>query len=121
MRTLLARAFRKAAAIVGPPSSQIDVTDSYVTWLCFANAGMLDRGNLYLVTLSAACPATPRSSKFALSVASPPICLLITRESTGSATSLLQNRRRPRARRRVTSAFLRLQELGLAQHSRFQR
>jgi hypothetical protein len=49
MRTLLARALRKAASIVGPSSSQIDITDEYVKWLCFANAGMLDRGNLYLI------------------------------------------------------------------------
>jgi Methyltransferase domain len=49
MRTLLARALRKAASIIGPASSQIDITDDYVKWLCFANAGMLDRGNLYLI------------------------------------------------------------------------
>ena len=49
MRTLLAKALRKAAAIIGPKSSQIDITDDYVKWLCFANAGMLDRGNLYLI------------------------------------------------------------------------
>src|SRR6266700_7742100 len=49
MRTLLARSLRKAASIVGPASSQIDITDTYVTWLCYANAGMFDRGNLYLI------------------------------------------------------------------------
>src|SRR5438477_11038682 len=49
MRTLLARALRKAASLIGPASSQIDITDDYVKWLCFANAGMLDRGNLYLI------------------------------------------------------------------------
>jgi hypothetical protein len=46
MRTLLARALRKAASIVGPASSQIDITDDRVKWLCFANAGMFDRGSL---------------------------------------------------------------------------
>ncbi|QQS49022.1 MAG: class I SAM-dependent methyltransferase [Acidobacteriota bacterium] len=25
----------------------IDISDDYINWLCFANAGMLDRGNLY--------------------------------------------------------------------------
>src|ERR1051326_5368411 len=48
MRRLMARALRKAASAIGPPS-QIDITDDYVKWLCFANAGMLDRGNLYLI------------------------------------------------------------------------
>ena len=52
MRTLLARALRKAASIVGPASSQINITDDYVKWLCFANAGMYDRGNLYLIDLA---------------------------------------------------------------------
>jgi len=48
MRRLMARALRKAASAIAPPS-QIDITDDYVKWLCFANAGMLDRGNLYLI------------------------------------------------------------------------
>jgi methyltransferase family protein len=26
---------------------RIDISDEYVAWVCFANAGMLDRGNLY--------------------------------------------------------------------------
>ena len=47
---LLARAFMKASFMIEtPPSSQIDITDEYINWLCFANAGMLNRGNLYLV------------------------------------------------------------------------
>jgi hypothetical protein len=49
MRTLVARALRKAASVISPASGQIDITDDYVKWLCFANAGMLDRGNLYLI------------------------------------------------------------------------
>lgn len=28
-------------------SSNIDISDDYIQWLCFANAGMLARGNLY--------------------------------------------------------------------------
>ena len=36
--------------MIGPASNQIDITDEYVKWLCFANAGMLDRGNLYLIS-----------------------------------------------------------------------
>ena len=27
--------------------SKIDISDEYIEWLCFANAGMLNRGNLY--------------------------------------------------------------------------
>ena len=49
MRTLLAKALRKAASIISPHSGPIDITDDYVKWLCFANAGMFDRGNLYLI------------------------------------------------------------------------
>lgn len=29
------------------PARPVDISDEYVNWLCFANAGMLDRGNLY--------------------------------------------------------------------------
>lgn len=49
MRTLLAKALRRIASIIAPVGGQIDITDDYVKWLCFANAGMLDRGNLYLI------------------------------------------------------------------------
>jgi hypothetical protein len=49
MRTLIARALRKTASVIGPASTQIDISDDFVKWLCFANAGMLDRGNLYLI------------------------------------------------------------------------
>jgi hypothetical protein len=46
---LAARAFRKLARIADGSNSntRIDMSDEYVTWLCYANAGMLDRGNLY--------------------------------------------------------------------------
>jgi hypothetical protein len=49
MRNLIARAFRKAAFTVEPPEQRMDISDEYVNWLGFANAGMLDRGNLYLM------------------------------------------------------------------------
>ncbi len=49
VRNLLARAFRKAAFTIEPPEQRLDISDEYVNWLCFANAGMLDRGNLYLM------------------------------------------------------------------------
>lgn len=49
MRNLVARAFLKAAFTIQPPEKRPDIHDEYVDWLCFANAGMLDRGNLYLM------------------------------------------------------------------------
>lgn len=49
VRNLMARAFGKASRMIDPPKRAIDITDEYVNWLCFANAGMLDRGNLYLM------------------------------------------------------------------------
>ena len=49
MRTLLAKALRRSAQAIAPDISQIDITDHYVKWLCYANAGMLNRGNLYLM------------------------------------------------------------------------
>ena len=30
-------------------SSTIDISNEYINWLCFANAGMLERGNLYCI------------------------------------------------------------------------
>ena len=47
LRNLLARGLRKAARAAEPPTEIIDISDEYVKWLCFANAGMLDRGNLH--------------------------------------------------------------------------
>lgn len=45
-----ARALRKVARIIDPGTGQpIDISDEYVTWLCFANAGMLHRGNLHCI------------------------------------------------------------------------
>ena len=49
MRKIFARALRKAASLLEPPAQQIEVTDDFVKWLCFANAGMLDPGNKYLM------------------------------------------------------------------------
>lgn len=49
MRKILARAFRKAASLLERPEQKIEIKDDFVKWLCFANAGMLDRGNLYLM------------------------------------------------------------------------
>jgi hypothetical protein len=39
-----ARVLRRVRNYISPP---LHITDEYVEWLCFANAGMLDRGNLY--------------------------------------------------------------------------
>jgi hypothetical protein len=49
VRNLVGRvAGRLRATLEGErPSSLIDISDEYVNWLCFANAGMLQRGNLY--------------------------------------------------------------------------
>jgi len=50
MRKLFVRALRKAArTIAGDPPPPIEIADEFVTWLCFANAGMLDRGNVFLM------------------------------------------------------------------------
>jgi hypothetical protein len=35
--------------MLAPNGGQIDITDVYVRWLSYANAGMVDRGNLYLM------------------------------------------------------------------------
>ncbi|MCZ6674789.1 MAG: class I SAM-dependent methyltransferase [Verrucomicrobia bacterium] len=49
MRNLCARVLRKLASIVDPTphARPIDVSDDYVRWLCYANAGILHRGNLF--------------------------------------------------------------------------
>jgi hypothetical protein len=49
LRNLIARAFGRVSRMVEPPRRTIDITDEYLKWLCFANAGMLERGNLYLM------------------------------------------------------------------------
>jgi len=44
-----ARVLRSVRNHISPP---ILITDEYVEWLCFANAGMLNRGNLYCFDLA---------------------------------------------------------------------
>lgn len=39
-----ARFLRRVRNHISPP---LHITDEYIEWLCFANAGMLDRGNLF--------------------------------------------------------------------------
>jgi hypothetical protein len=48
MRHLCARVLRKLARIIDSNREvyAIDISDEYVRWLCYANAGLLDRGNL---------------------------------------------------------------------------
>jgi hypothetical protein len=48
MRSLPGRAFRNAAFTIEPPEPEVDISDGYVIWLRFANAGMLSRSILYL-------------------------------------------------------------------------
>jgi len=46
----MARRLQPAPAPAPPPAATppvIDISDEYIAWLCFANAGMLNRGNLY--------------------------------------------------------------------------
>ncbi len=47
MRNLAARALRKAARMIDPVQPIIYLEDEYVTQLCYINAGILERGNLY--------------------------------------------------------------------------
>jgi hypothetical protein len=49
IRNLIARGLRKATLLLEPPARQIRISDDFLKWLCFANAGMLDPGNLYLM------------------------------------------------------------------------
>jgi hypothetical protein len=44
---LAGRVLRKAARMIDPPQPIRHLDDEYFTWLCYANAGMLERGNLY--------------------------------------------------------------------------
>lgn len=49
MTSIDQRKVESTAAVADSTSGEapIDITDDYVQWLCFANAGMLSRGNLY--------------------------------------------------------------------------
>jgi hypothetical protein len=49
LQNLAGRALRKAARIVDPPQATKYIADEYLNWLCFANAGMLEKGNIYLI------------------------------------------------------------------------
>lgn len=49
MRKLFARALRRAASLLERPAQRVEITDDFVKWLCFANAGMLDPGNRYIM------------------------------------------------------------------------
>ena len=47
IRNLAARALRKAARIIDPVQPIVYLEDEFVTQLCYINAGILERGNLY--------------------------------------------------------------------------
>jgi hypothetical protein len=49
VRKLAGRALRKAARIVDPPQKIELIHDEYISWLMYANAGMLEKGNLYSI------------------------------------------------------------------------
>jgi hypothetical protein len=46
---LAGRVLRKAARIIDPPQKINLINDEYISWLGYANAGMLERGNLYSI------------------------------------------------------------------------
>jgi hypothetical protein len=46
---LVGRVLRKAAQVIDPPPPVHFLQDEYITWLCYANAGMLEKGNLYSI------------------------------------------------------------------------
>ncbi|MGC1658915.1 MAG: class I SAM-dependent methyltransferase [Candidatus Acidiferrales bacterium] len=49
LRKLAARALRKGARIIEPPEESRILQDEYLLWLSYANPGMLERGNPYLI------------------------------------------------------------------------
>ena len=49
VQKLAGRALRRAARIIDPPQVTKIISDDYLAWLGFANAGMLERGNLYSI------------------------------------------------------------------------
>ena len=52
MRQVVLGAIRKIVGVARRYAAGFEITDEYVKWLCFANAGMLDRGNLYCFDLA---------------------------------------------------------------------
>jgi hypothetical protein len=49
VRRLAGRVLRKAARIIDPPQTINLINDEYISWLCYANAGMLERGNIHSI------------------------------------------------------------------------
>jgi hypothetical protein len=49
IRKLAARVLRKGARIIDPPQQTKLIQDEYLTWLSYANPGMLEGGNKYLI------------------------------------------------------------------------
>jgi len=49
VRKLTARILRKGARIIDPPQQTRLIQDEYLTWLGYANPGMLEPGNIYLI------------------------------------------------------------------------
>jgi hypothetical protein len=46
---LAGRVLRKAARIIDPTPTVNLINDEYISWLCYANAGMLERGNIHSI------------------------------------------------------------------------
>jgi len=49
VNSFVGKVLRKAARVIDPPPAIRRVDDEYITWLCYANPGMLERGNLYSI------------------------------------------------------------------------
>ena len=49
---MLYRFIKGASRTEEPVSPGIDITDEYINWLCFANPGLLTRGNLFCFNLA---------------------------------------------------------------------
>jgi hypothetical protein len=49
LQRLAGRALRKAARIIDPPQTINLINDEYISWLSYANAGMLERGNVHSI------------------------------------------------------------------------
>lgn len=60
MLKLTARALRKTARIIDPPEKTQLIQDEYLTWLSYANSGMLEPGNPYLINTPFATFRVPR-------------------------------------------------------------
>jgi hypothetical protein len=49
LKKIAGRVLRKAARVIDPARPIQLLNDEYINWLCYANPGMLERGNLYLM------------------------------------------------------------------------